>query len=156
MVYSRFILFICFSHVCASSVARLCPTLCNPMDCSLLNSSVHGIFQARKLKWVAISYSRGSSWPKNRNCVSYISCILYHCATCESFIHSSVYIYCINLLNECSSLFKRNNHKTWILMSGISKICSVSPQALGKFSGYVLFYLRRLISWKQAPLRMGL
>lgn len=46
--------------------------------------------------------------------------------------------YCINLLNECSSLFKRNNHKTWILMSGISKICSVFPQALGKFSGYVL------------------
>ena len=39
--------------------ARL--TLCNPMDCSLPGSSVHGIFQARILEWVAISFSRGSS-----------------------------------------------------------------------------------------------
>ena len=38
--------------------AQLCPTLCEPTDCSLLGSSVHGILQARRLKWVAISYSR--------------------------------------------------------------------------------------------------
>ena len=38
--------------------AQSCPTLCNPMDCSPLSSSVHGIFQARILWWVAISYSR--------------------------------------------------------------------------------------------------
>ena len=38
-----------------------CLTLCDPMDCSLPCSSVHGIFQATKLEWVAISYSRGSS-----------------------------------------------------------------------------------------------
>ena len=38
--------------------------LCNPMD-SLTVSSVHGIFQARILEWVAISYSRGYSWPKD-------------------------------------------------------------------------------------------
>ena len=37
------------------------PTLCNPMDCSLPGSSVHGILQARILEWVAISFSRGSS-----------------------------------------------------------------------------------------------
>ena len=37
--------------------------LCKPMDCSLPNSSVHGIFQARTLEWVAISYSRGSPHP---------------------------------------------------------------------------------------------
>ena len=36
-------------------VAQLCPTLCNPMDCSLPGSSVHGILQARILEWVAIS-----------------------------------------------------------------------------------------------------
>ena len=40
---------------------KSCPTLCNPMDCSLPGSSVHGIFQARVLEWVAISFSRGSS-----------------------------------------------------------------------------------------------
>ena len=38
---------------CESEVAQLCPTLCNPMDCSLPGSSVHGIFQARVLEWVA-------------------------------------------------------------------------------------------------------
>ena len=42
-------------------VAQSCPTLCNPMDCSLPGSSVHGIFQTRILEWVAISFSRGSS-----------------------------------------------------------------------------------------------
>ena len=42
-------------------VAQLCLTLCNPMDCSLLGSSVHGILQARILERVAIPFSRGSS-----------------------------------------------------------------------------------------------
>ena len=44
-------------------VAQLCPTLCDPMDCSLPGSSVHGILQARILEWVANSFSRGSSPP---------------------------------------------------------------------------------------------
>ena len=42
------------------SVAQFCLTLCDPMDCSLPGSSVHGILQARILEWVAISSSRGS------------------------------------------------------------------------------------------------
>ena len=46
--------------VCAK-LLQLCPMLCNPMDCSLLGSSVHGIFQARILEWVAMPSSRGSS-----------------------------------------------------------------------------------------------
>ena len=37
----------------------------NPMDCSLPGSSLHGILQARVLEWVAISFSRGSSWPRD-------------------------------------------------------------------------------------------
>ena len=44
-----------------SEVGQSCPILCDPMDCSLPGSSVHGIFQARVLEWVAISFSRGSS-----------------------------------------------------------------------------------------------
>ena len=44
-----------------SKVALLCPSLCNPMDCSLPGSSVHGIFQVKILGWVAVSFSRGSS-----------------------------------------------------------------------------------------------
>ena len=41
------------------------------MDCSLLCSSVHGIFQARVLEWVAVSFSRGSSWPRDQTQVSH-------------------------------------------------------------------------------------
>ena len=49
------------SYVCVL-VAQSCPTLCNPMNCSLPGSSVHGVSQARILKWVAIPFSRRSSW----------------------------------------------------------------------------------------------
>ena len=40
-----------------SEVAQSCPTLSNPMDCSLPGSSVHGVFQARVLEWVAVAFS---------------------------------------------------------------------------------------------------
>ena len=40
-----------------SEVAQSCPTLSNPMDCNLPSSSIHGVFQARVLKWVAIAFS---------------------------------------------------------------------------------------------------
>ena len=42
-------------------VIQLCPTLCNPVDCSPPGSSVHGIFQARTLKWATTPFFRGSS-----------------------------------------------------------------------------------------------
>ena len=47
-------------------VTQSWPTLCDPMDCIPPGSSVHGIFQARILEWVAISFSRGSSRPRDR------------------------------------------------------------------------------------------
>ena len=56
-----------------SEVAQLCLTLCDPMDCSLSGSSIHGIFQANELEWIAISFSRGSSRPRNRTQVSCIA-----------------------------------------------------------------------------------
>ena len=56
-----------------SEVAQSCPTLCDPMDCSLLGSPIRGIFQARVLEWVAISFSRGSSWPRDQTQVSRIA-----------------------------------------------------------------------------------
>ena len=59
-------------------VAQSCPTLCDPMDCSLPGSSVLGIFQARILEWVAISFSRGPSWPRNWTQVSHIASCLSH------------------------------------------------------------------------------
>ena len=54
-------------------VARSCPSPCDPMGCSPLGSSVCGIFQARILEWVAISFSRGSSWPRDWTQVSCIA-----------------------------------------------------------------------------------
>ena len=53
-----------------SEVAQSCLTLCEPMDCSLPGSSVHGIFQARVREWVAISFSRGSSQPRDQTRIS--------------------------------------------------------------------------------------
>ena len=55
---------------CSSEVAQSCPTLCNPVDCDLTGFSVHRIFQARILEWVAISFSRGSSWLRDQTWVS--------------------------------------------------------------------------------------
>ena len=51
-------------------VTHSCLTLCDPMDCSLPGFSVHGILQTIILEWVAIPFSRGSSWPRNQTQVS--------------------------------------------------------------------------------------
>ena len=56
-----------------SEVAQSCPTLCDPMDCSLPDSSIHGVFQARILEWVVISFSRRSSQPRGWTRVSHIA-----------------------------------------------------------------------------------
>ena len=75
-------------------VTQWCSTLCDTMDCSPPGSS--GIFQARILEWVAISYSRGSSWPNDGIHISCISCIgrwiLYHCTTWEAHVYACLYI----------------------------------------------------------------
>ena len=75
--------FVClYILVCCCLVAKSCPTLCDPMNCSLPGSSVCGMSQARILAWGVISYSRGSSRPRDRTCISCIGKrILYHCAT---------------------------------------------------------------------------
>ena len=56
-----------------SEVAQSCLTLCDPMDSSLRGSAIHGIFQARILEWAAISFSRGSSPPRDQIRVSCIA-----------------------------------------------------------------------------------
>ena len=55
------------------SVAQYCLTFCDPMDCSPPGSSAQGTFQTRILVWVAISFSRGSSRPRDRSWVSHIA-----------------------------------------------------------------------------------
>ena len=56
----------CVKSESESEVAQSCPTLCNPMDCSRPSSSVHGIFQAIVLEWVAISFSKRLCNPANQ------------------------------------------------------------------------------------------
>ena len=67
---------VCTTGMCEvkwSEVVQSCPTLCNPMDCSLPGSSVPGILQAGILEWVAISFSRRSSQPRDWTWISRIS-----------------------------------------------------------------------------------
>ena len=59
-----------FGCGCCAKSLQSCPTLYDPMDCSLPGSSVHGISQARVLEWVAISFSWGSSQPRDWTHVS--------------------------------------------------------------------------------------
>ena len=64
----------------ACLVTQSCPTLWDPLDCSPPGASVHGILHARILEWVAISFSRGSSWPRDQTQVSCIAsgfCIVW-------------------------------------------------------------------------------
>ena len=88
----------CFQLFCVYTKKWVCwiicvlsASVCNPMDCHPPDSSVHGIFQARILEWVAISFSRGCSQPRDWTCVSKVSCIgrqiLYHWATWEAPDH---------------------------------------------------------------------
>ena len=62
-----------YTHVC--STAQSCPILGNPIDCSLPDSSVHGILQARILEWVAMPFSKGYSQPRDHTHISCGSCI---------------------------------------------------------------------------------
>ena len=60
-----------WEYMCCAKLLQLCPTLCDVMTASFL---VHGIPQARILEWVATSFSRGSSPPRDWTHISYISC----------------------------------------------------------------------------------
>ena len=74
--------------LCVCVGTQSCLTLCGPRDSRQPGSSVHGIFQARILQWVGISFCRGSSWPRDKTPVSCISCIgrqiLYTSVTWEA------------------------------------------------------------------------
>ena len=84
LIYSmKHLLCVCVC-VCVCVHAQSCSTLCDLIDCSPPGSSVHWIFQARLLEWVALSSSRGSSWSMDQIHLLYLLLgrqILYHCTT---------------------------------------------------------------------------
>ena len=69
-------------YAMCAKLFQSCPALCHPLDCNSLGFSVCRISQARILEWVAISFSRESSQPRDRTCIPYVLCIgrkvLYH------------------------------------------------------------------------------
>ena len=118
--------FVCVC-VCVCAHAPSCLTLWDPMDCSPPGSSVHRIFQARTLVWVANSFSKGSSDPGNKP-ESYVSCIgrqflFYFCKKPLGTIYSSLstlptrwqplYFYCLNNF-AFSRIPSSQNNKVWL------------------------------------------
>ena len=87
-VINTFIFKVIYESESESEVAQSCLTLCDILDCSLSGSSIHGIFQARVLQWIAISFSRGSSRTQELNPgLQYCRQMLYHLShLCISFI----------------------------------------------------------------------
>ena len=74
-----------YDSVCCCLVAKSCPTLCNPMDCSLPGFSIHGISQARILESVAISFLQGIFLTEGLNpCLLHCRWVLYHSAIRET------------------------------------------------------------------------
>ena len=103
-------------------VINLCPTLLWPYDCSLPASSVHGIFPARILEWLAISFSHESSWPRDWTCIFCIGrWIIYHWSTWEAIIslfyfisyyishQCLLYFFCIH----CHNPLRYSSPRTW-------------------------------------------
>ena len=70
------------------TAAQLCPTFSDPIDCSLSDSSVHGILQTRILEWVSISFSRGSSQPRDQ---TQVSCIVGRFYYLPEFVQTHVH-----------------------------------------------------------------
>ena len=102
-------------------VAQSLLTLYGPMDCSLLDSSVHEIFQARILEWVAIFPSRGSSWPRDGTLGSpYFSQLIravFHRCFHYSVVYSPVFFI----------LFKKWSHS--VMSHSFATPWTVDPQA---------------------------
>ena len=115
----------------------MCPTLCDPVDCSLPGSSVHGILQARILEWVAISFSGGSSRPRDRSRVSCIAgrrFILW--ATREEMDYTMDYI--SNIMTDSVI-----NIELIFLVITMLELC----RKMCLFSGYAVWNVWSEMSW---------
>ena len=106
------------SSVCVCTQLLSHVWLCDPMDCSLPESSDYEISPARILEWVAISSSKGSSWPRDRTHVSCVSCIggwiLDHCTPWEVIISSNTLYSCFALLCQFLSYSEVNQLYVYI------------------------------------------
>ena len=99
--------------MCECSVVQSWLTLCNPIDCSLLGSSVYEISQARILEWVATPFSRGSSWPRNRTWVSCIARRFFIVWTTREAIYIHIHVYIHRHTHSCTYIHT-TLHAKWL------------------------------------------
>ena len=78
-------------------VAQSFPTLCDPIDCSLPGFSIHRIFQARVLEWVAISFSRGSSRPRDQTQVFHIAGRRFTCLSHQGSQRKGTHVFLVRV-----------------------------------------------------------
>ena len=95
-------------HASESEVAQSCPTLSNPMDCSLPGSSVYGIFQARVLEWVTIAFSNGFCAKDPLFLVAHLSSWFSLSSPFLYQIHSALYI-CAGAILKAVHLMKKKS-----------------------------------------------
>ena len=115
--------FYCFCYYVSVLVAQLCPTLCYPMDCSPPASSVHVILQAKIQEWVAIPFSRGSSWPRDQTQVSRIAGRFFTIwATREA----------LPLLYYCDIVGISSKGEWFLFFGKYSLVWTVCPLSLGR------------------------
>ena len=111
-------------ELCSWWCCLVAKSFATPLDCSPPGSSVHGISQVRILVWVAISFSRGSSWPRDQNCISCMSCvgrqILYHWATgltvlcvMRVYVHLNMYIH-THMYISCTYVHMYNQYNYYV------------------------------------------
>ena len=141
-------------HESESEVTHSCPTLCNPMDCSLWGSPIHGIFQGKVLAWVSTSFSRVSSQPRDWTEVSCMAGRLFTIWTTKEAHHvhfvwhqfSSVAQSCLTLSDpmNCSMPGLPVHHQThvhWVsdAIQPSHPLSSPSPPAPNPYQHQSLF-----------------
>ena len=130
-----------------SEVAQSCPILCNPMDCSPPGSFIHGILPARVLEWVAISFSRGCSWPRDRTRVSRTA---GRCFTLWATREMLTVVPAFSLIskNQSTAFFKIFHCKIHITVLTMVKSSSIkSFTLLCTICAQDTFYLTKLKLW---------
>ena len=95
-----------YLYAAAAQLLQSCPTLCDPMDCSLPGSSVHGISPARILESVAMPSSRASSWTRDQ---THISCITGGFYTCWAIGETQVCVCVYICVCVCVCTINRNS-----------------------------------------------
>ena len=147
------------TRVCSCLVAQLCLTLCDPKDCSPPGSSVHGIFQARILSWVAISFSRGYSTPRaNTDCwlvtINWFEPLLVFLSNTQ--VCSFAYLFKANIRKEEAWSYRLI--KVWRLNTAKSDVCFFSKLRINllNFNTLGFVYLRNtlMVTYFPAPMKI--